>query len=926
MSSYRRPIGALLGLLSLLGLLPTVFAREKAYIKGTGSDGVQRELDVSRKPALYTGDFADCLNGDSLFNVTKFDAAYYRDNMTVLFHLDGTTNIRNESIMMHISVEAYGTNRFNLTYDPCKANIGSLCPLNANVPVEAFAVISISPSDVAGIPSIALGIPDLEGFARLRIFANSTQTEIGCLQAIMTNGQSFSQPQAVGTIVGVFVFFAVVASFATAIYGIQVPHMRMHYAHSFSILVIFETFQSIYFSGALSVDWPSVLPAWWSNFAWTSGMFASDSMVHSISPFAGISGNSSQVGGAGSVPINNGGGLTQQIYGRAIRARSILELNPVFHSFARRAGYNSSDPYDYNWAGNPRSPGMPMPGTFTGFAGTLSATNVPAKDAFIVGLIWLLVIVGAVALFVAAIKFTLDLCIKFNLIKTDGFDYFRSHWLGYMSTGILRTIFIAFFAMMTLAMFQFSIPGAAGTTAIAAIVFLIFLIGMGGLVAYACYVRVRGGKYEVVPDSVRFEQGKLFKKVPFIATTRESSIGEEEQSQKPKLYGSVPIRRIKFTPNDPNRTAVHQDSEYLKRFGWLSARYRRTRWWFFAVYLGYQFVRACFIGGGSQSPLAQVYGLFVFEVFALVVIIKMKPFEGARNTSVAMWLLSISKIVTTGLSIAFLPSFNLDRIITTVLGIIIVVVQGFLAVAVLILIVLGMISTWMSLSRNREEFPEKLEGLRVRYFEHVEARAGDLPPPPKKFEEPQQPLQPYFNVRSVRRTSGLVNPNAFPPLMDGTTANNPPAPANPLNRRSRTNSASSRYSVSSLPRSGRTHRASWTAKDLAEWDAEMNRGDQMPISHMRNSSLRMQALKQQSTRPMTPTRESAEFIRVNSNVMRPEEKDAIAKGSIPEVADISNKRRSVTFADDQPGTSSSDGTKVGTIHENENDLKAKSTD
>ena len=93
------PIGALLVLLSLFSVLPTVFAREKVYIKGTGIDGVSRDLEVSRKPALYTSDFADCLNGGSLFNVTKFDAAYYRDNMTVLFHLDGTTNIRNESLM-----------------------------------------------------------------------------------------------------------------------------------------------------------------------------------------------------------------------------------------------------------------------------------------------------------------------------------------------------------------------------------------------------------------------------------------------------------------------------------------------------------------------------------------------------------------------------------------------------------------------------------------------------------------------------------------------------------------------------------------------------------------------------------------------------------------------------------------------------------
>ncbi|KAM5347043.1 hypothetical protein ACJ41O_010048 [Fusarium nematophilum] len=907
----RRPFGVFLAFLSAITLLPAVFAREQAFIQGTDAKGVTRDLDVSRTPALYTGDFGDCLNGESLFNVTGFDAAYYADNLTVLFHLYGTSNIRRENLMMHISVEAYGENRFNKTYDPCKANVKSLCPLNASIPIEAFIAIPISPNDVAGIPSIALGIPDLEGFARLQIFANSTQTQIGCFQATMTNGQSFSQPQSVGTILGIFVFFAVLASFATAIYGLQIPHMRMHYAHSFSILVIFETFQSIYFSGALSVEWPSVLPAWWSNFAWTAGMFASDSMIDALNPFAGISGNASQVGSAGSVPISNNGGLSQQIYGRSLRSRTTLQMSHALHSFSRRAEYNASDPYDYNWAGKPRTPGLPVPGDYTGFAGTLSLVSIPQKDAFIIGLIWLLVALGGVVLFITALKLILDLCAKLRWIKTDGFDFFRSHWLGYLAAGLLRALFIAFFAMMTLTMFQFSLRSPAGPKAISAVIFIMFL-GLAGLAAYACAFRLRDGKYEVVPDNLRFEEGKLFKKIPFIAATLDSSIGEEEQSQKPRLYGSMRVLRIKFTDNDPNRASVHQDATYIKRFGWLSARYRRTRWWFFAAYLGYQFIRACFLGGGRGNALAQVYGLFIFEILALVAIIKLKPFEGARNTTVAIWLLSISKIVTTGLSIALLPSFSLNRIVATVFGIIIIVVQGFLAVAVLVLIVLGMISTWMSLSRNREEFPEKLDSVRVRYFEHMEARAGDLPPKPKEVEKPPEPVKQTFRVSSVRRAPKIEDDNTFP-MLEVPGADVPAHPMHPLNRSSRANSASSRYSVSSLPRSGRTHRASWSSKDFAEWDAEMSRGDTARMSRMRSSSLRVQSARYSAGRPpMTPTRESAEFPRMSINTMRPEEKEAISQDKIEETVDPPKRRKRTVSWADQTASFGSDSTDSNT--------------
>jgi hypothetical protein len=55
-------------------------------------------LAENRRPALYTQNFGDCI-GDSLINVTRFDAAYYKDNMTVIFHLAGNTAVKNESLM-----------------------------------------------------------------------------------------------------------------------------------------------------------------------------------------------------------------------------------------------------------------------------------------------------------------------------------------------------------------------------------------------------------------------------------------------------------------------------------------------------------------------------------------------------------------------------------------------------------------------------------------------------------------------------------------------------------------------------------------------------------------------------------------------------------------------------------------------------------
>ena len=95
--------GVFLLLISLLSLTRHALAQDTQCIEPTGdsasSDSSQTTcLSDDRRPALYTQNFGDCL-GNSLINVTRFDAAYYQDNMTVLFHLEGNSALVNESVM-----------------------------------------------------------------------------------------------------------------------------------------------------------------------------------------------------------------------------------------------------------------------------------------------------------------------------------------------------------------------------------------------------------------------------------------------------------------------------------------------------------------------------------------------------------------------------------------------------------------------------------------------------------------------------------------------------------------------------------------------------------------------------------------------------------------------------------------------------------
>lgn len=644
----------------------------------------------------------------------------------------------------------------------------------------------------------------------------------------MTNGATLSHPAAVGSVLGVFTVLAMAASFATVAYGINVPAMRTHYAHSLSVLVIIEVFQSIFFSGTLSLNWPSVCAAWWSNFAWSAGMIHSPHIENTINRFIGQNlGNDSQVGAAGSSAINNNGGQqAQQIYGRSLdklyyHSYDAMKRGEDFaHRLSRRASPSNSTGLGYDWSGGPVRQGLPIPGNWSGFAGELSEVGIAASDAFMTGFLWFLVLLACLIAATLLFKGILEGMSAIKWIQHDRLAMFRSHWLGFLGLIVLRAMLIAFFMFMTLTMFQFSFGGAAGVTAIAAIVFIIFFVGVLGIAGYACFYRLRFGHYASAPDRIHYQTG------------RGLVWGSEVQEQdRPRTFAAgLPLFRVRYHDKDAERQTVHEDANYNKRFGWLSARFRRTRWWFFTAWIVYQFVRACFVGGARASPVTQVFGVLVVELLAFIAIVIINPFESARNTALAVYMLSISKVVTAGLSIAFLPQFNLARIPATVVGFIIIITQAFVVIGLLILVVIGVFSTYFSLTRNREEFhPQSWEGLRINYYEHLEMKATDLPPPPPIV--PEEPKEPYFNVNEVRRAPKIEDEDEEDAVNDmDPVASQFSVVGGRTRASSRANSMMSQ--TSNVPYGARIHRASWSSRDFSQWQEQ----DGMSGSHVRKPS------------------------------------------------------------------------------------------
>jgi hypothetical protein len=500
--------------------------------------------------------------------------------------------------------------------------------------------------------------------------------------------------------------------------------------------------------------------------------------------------------------------------------------------------FNSSFFQDYAWPGSPVAPGLPLPGTWAGFPGTLSAVNVPIANAFVVGLIWLLVAIGLVVFAITGLKVLLEGLVSAKKIKQDRLFYFRSHWAGYLGHALQRTLVITFFTIMTLSMLQFTIRSAVGPVAVAAVAFTLALIGIIVLVASGCRTATQGGRLGVSSDRVICYHKKTFGKIPGLSLIWESTAKRHGVEVRPVF--SIPLFRVCHTENDPDQPTVHQDKSFLCRFGWLTARYRRTRWWFLAYHVGYLFCRAAILGAGWQSPHAQIYGVLVVDILNFVVAASLAPFEGTRNTVMGVWILGICKIITTGISTAFLPESSISRSEAAALGIAIIVIQALTVAALLILVILSAISSFLSLMRNREAMdPDWLEPVRVRYFTEMETKARDTlfdydtEPPSQAPAQAPAPTR-GFSVISIQRRPKIEDEDEdtnlaaleLGPTPDDSSADNQlRVRRHSHGSHSRASSVGTRLSTGSLPRAARPYRASWSSRDFKEHSLPSGRPD-----------------------------------------------------------------------------------------------------
>ena len=86
-------------------------------------------LSVMAGDVLKTNGFSSCLDGPSDIKVNKLDITFDRSTKKVKFDVSGT-NEKEQKVMATLTVDAYGKNVYNRTFNPCDGDVkvDQLCP------------------------------------------------------------------------------------------------------------------------------------------------------------------------------------------------------------------------------------------------------------------------------------------------------------------------------------------------------------------------------------------------------------------------------------------------------------------------------------------------------------------------------------------------------------------------------------------------------------------------------------------------------------------------------------------------------------------------------------------------------------------------------------------------------------------------------
>ncbi|KAF8554700.1 TRP-domain-containing protein [Imleria badia] len=598
----------------------------------------------ARDDSLFTSSVTYCSEPDALL-IQQFDVAYFQKNSSIWFNISAASVEPNVSVSANVMLNVYGMHPVNFTLDLCSLFNGALCPLPTYNFTGSDSIPLPSSLGVNDkIPSIAFQIPDLEAYAQLTLTDVATGQQKACVQATLSNGWSAHQV-AVEWATGALGLLALLS----AIWHSLSPDALAPY-RLFDLFYLFQWAASTAF---LDLNYSSVYIAFATNFSWALGLFPASA----TSPIQ--------------LSINNmrhltGGNMADATSSSAV-ALVNRQLSPYNAVVTSMAGYQTNNlaTETLTALGNFTAPGLTLPAFFSTVqeldnAGTVQVVTATSSNVLQAGVPIYVEYVGIatanafmtiflVALMILAIL-TATLALGYGVLvlagrRTKHNDLCRGRELypAYAYAWLLRVCFVAITPICIFAMYQWTLKDSWLSILLSVVLFL----GMLGLLLFSIF--------------------------------------------------HVVCLAIHATPY-----ALYTRPKTITAYGPLFALYRPERYFASIPFLVSILAKAMFTAFAQTNGEVQVISILVIECAVLAYLLFIRPHK-TRGADILATYLALTRVICTGLLIAFIQDLNVAAIPRVAIGIAIAVIISIAVIVMFIntLVNLGFIKVPASFRRHQ---------------------------------------------------------------------------------------------------------------------------------------------------------------------------------------------------------------------------------
>ncbi|KAI4106189.1 MAG: hypothetical protein LQ339_003187 [Xanthoria mediterranea] len=391
---------------------------------------------------------------NSSFTATKFSVVFTPDNGTLAFDIEGVSSISGY-VTAHVDVIAYGYEALQQNINPCELGLLGMCPMNTG-PIDNKFNIPISKDAVKQIPSIAYGVPDLDGLVRIYIRNNQTNENVACVEAELSNRKTVDQ-KGVGWATAVIAGLALVASAVTS--GLGHSNTAAHVAAN--ALSLFGYFQAQALIGMTAVLLPPVVMSWTQNFQWTMGIIRVEFLQDVCTWYQRAT------GGSPSTLLSNLSKTSVDV-----QKRSLDYVAKVARYAQQDLVQRSSDVGAV--AATQTKPVIVHGIERVGFRARIESTNI-----FLTGIIFFMVFVTFTAAGVALFKAFCEGAVKAGWFKGDKFEDFRNGWKIVLKGILFRLILIGYPQMTVLCLWELTQRDSAAEVVLALFFFISMSFSLG---------------------------------------------------------------------------------------------------------------------------------------------------------------------------------------------------------------------------------------------------------------------------------------------------------------------------------------------------------------------------------------------------------------------------------------------------------------